>query len=111
MKIGAPDHPEPHAFIYLPAMDEHELAQPPAFFPPSLQHTKILCTLGPATATQERIKQMIIAGADAIRLNFSHSKHETHRKLFEMTRAAARELNRHIPIVQDLQGPKIRIGP
>jgi pyruvate kinase len=53
---------------------------------------------------------MIIAGADAIRLNFSHSKHETHRKLFEMTRAAAVELNRHIPIVQDLQGPKIRIG-
>lgn len=81
-----------------------------SFFPPSLQSTKILCTLGPATATQERIKQMIIAGADAIRLNFSHSRHDTHHKLLEMTRAAAAELNRHIPIIQDLQGPKIRVG-
>ncbi|MEO5929908.1 MAG: pyruvate kinase [Candidatus Kapaibacterium sp.] len=89
---------------------EQQSSQQPAFFPPSLQHTKILCTLGPATATQERIKQMIIAGADAVRLNFSHSRHETHKKLFEMTRAAAAELNRHIPIIQDLQGPKIRIG-
>ncbi len=91
-------------------MEQHEVRQQPVVFPPSLQHTKILCTLGPATATKERIKQMIIAGADAIRLNFSHSRHETHRKLFEMTRAAAKELNRHIPIIQDLQGPKIRIG-
>lgn len=78
--------------------------------PPSLQHTKILCTLGPATATVERIQQLIAAGADAFRLNFSHSSHETHRSLFEMTRQAAAEIGRHIPIVQDLQGPKIRIG-
>jgi len=91
-------------------MEHSESPQQAAFFPPPLQHTKILCTLGPATATQERIKQMIIAGADAIRLNFSHSRHETHRSLFDMTRAAAAELNRHIPIIQDLQGPKIRIG-
>ena len=91
-------------------MEQQAPSQQPTFFPPSLQHTKILCTLGPATATQERIKQMIIAGADAIRLNFSHSRHETHRKLYDMTRAAAKELNRHIPIIQDLQGPKIRIG-
>lgn len=101
------------ACLYLCPMKQPDLplqSQQPIFFPPSLQHTKILCTLGPATATQERIKQMIIAGADAIRLNFSHSRHETHRTLFEMTRAAAAELNRHIPIVQDLQGPKIRVG-
>ncbi len=80
------------------------------FVPPSLQHTKILCTLGPATATPERIRQLILAGADAIRLNFSHSSYDTHRELFEMTRAVAAELRRHITIVQDLQGPKIRIG-
>jgi pyruvate kinase len=79
-------------------------------YPPSIQHTKILCTLGPATATPERIKQLILAGCDAIRLNFSHSKHETHRKLFDMTREVSRELGRHIPIIQDLQGPKIRVG-
>ncbi|HVZ40074.1 MAG TPA: pyruvate kinase [Candidatus Kapabacteria bacterium] len=80
------------------------------FIPPSLQHTKILCTLGPAVATQERIEQLIMAGADAVRLNFSHSRHDTHRKLMEMTRAAAVKLNRHVPVIQDLQGPKIRVG-
>lgn len=80
------------------------------FIPPSLQHTKILCTLGPATATRERIRQLILAGADAIRLNFSHSSYDTHRELFEMTREVSAELRRHITIVQDLQGPKIRIG-
>ena len=78
--------------------------------PPSLQHTKILCTLGPATASRERIRQLILAGADAIRLNFSHSSYEVHQNLYEMTREVSRELRRHIPIVQDLQGPKIRIG-
>ncbi|MCE7932976.1 MAG: pyruvate kinase [Chlorobi bacterium CHB2] len=80
------------------------------FFPPSLQHTKILCTLGPATATKERIRQLILAGADAVRLNFSHSKYEVHRKLAEMTREVSAELERHIAIIQDLQGPKIRVG-
>lgn len=80
------------------------------YVPPSLQHTKILCTLGPATATRERIRQLILAGADAVRLNFSHSSYDTHRELYEMTREVSTELRRHITIVQDLQGPKIRIG-
>lgn len=91
-------------------MKQNDASKQSVFFPPLLQHTKILCTLGPATATQERIRQMILAGADAIRLNFSHSRYEVHAKLFEMVRAAAKELDRHIPIIQDLQGPKIRIG-
>lgn len=91
-------------------MDRSDQLQNSITFPPSLQHTKILCTLGPATATQERIRQLILAGADAIRLNFSHSKYETHQELFAMTRAAAAELQRHVPIIQDLQGPKIRVG-
>ena len=77
---------------------------------PSLQHTKILCTLGPATATEERIRHLILAGADAIRLNFSHSNYDTHQELFAMTRKVSAELGRHITIIQDLQGPKIRIG-
>ncbi|MEZ4782929.1 MAG: pyruvate kinase [Candidatus Kapaibacterium sp.] len=80
------------------------------FVPPSLQHTKIVCTLGPATATKDRIRQLILAGADAIRLNFSHSNYDTHKAMFEMTREAARESGRLITIIQDLQGPKIRIG-
>jgi pyruvate kinase len=91
-------------------MDRNDQLQRAVLFPPSLQHTKILCTLGPATATQERIRQLILAGADAIRLNFSHSKYETHQELFAMTRAAAHEVQRHVPIIQDLQGPKIRVG-
>lgn len=91
-------------------MERIDQLQKSVLFPPSLQHTKILCTLGPATATQERIRQLILAGADAIRLNFSHSKHETHEEVFRMTRAASAELRRHIPIIQDLQGPKIRVG-
>ena len=80
------------------------------YIPPSLQHTKILCTLGPATATRDRIRQLILAGADAVRLNFSHSSYDTHQELYEMTREVSAELRRHVTIVQDLQGPKIRIG-
>ena len=80
------------------------------FVPPSLQHTKILSTLGPATATKDRIRQLVLAGVDAIRLNFSHSKYDTHKELFEMTREVAHEVGRMLTIVQDLQGPKIRIG-
>lgn len=90
-------------------MKKRNAPQPATYFT-SIQNTKILCTLGPATATQERIKHLIMAGADAIRLNFSHSRHDTHQKLLEMTRQAAAELDRHVPIIQDLQGPKIRVG-
>jgi pyruvate kinase len=90
--------------------NRNEEPQQSLVFPPLLQHTKILCTLGPATATQERIRQLILVGADAFRLNFSHSGYDTHKKLFDMVRAAAKELGRHIPIIQDLQGPKIRVG-
>lgn len=78
--------------------------------PDSLQHAKILCTLGPASSTPEVIKDLINAGADAIRLNFSHADYDTHRRLFDTTRQVAKSLNKHIPIIQDLQGPKIRIG-
>lgn len=76
----------------------------------SLQHAKILCTLGPATATPEKIRDLIEVGADAIRLNFSHAAYETHKALFDITRKVSSEMNKHIPIIQDLQGPKIRVG-
>lgn len=88
----------------------HVIFRSKGFVPPTLQHTKILCTLGPATATGERIRQLILAGADAMRLNFSHSGYDTHRELFNLVREVAADLDRHITIVQDLQGPKIRIG-
>lgn len=88
----------------------HMIYRSKGVVPPLLQHTKILCTLGPATATRERIRHLILAGADAMRLNFSHSNYETHREMYDMIREVSAELGRQITIVQDLQGPKIRVG-
>jgi pyruvate kinase len=75
-----------------------------------MRRTKILATLGPASSTKEAIASVIKAGADAIRLNFSHGNHEEHRRLIGVIREISMELDRHVPIVGDIQGPKIRIG-
>ena len=75
------------------------------------RRTKIVCTLGPATAEIETIRSMIDAGMDVVRLNFSHGTHADHKQLITRVRQASREMGRRIPILQDLQGPKIRIGP
>ncbi len=72
--------------------------------------TKILCTLGPATREPDVLVGMITAGMDAVRLNFSHGTREDHRSLLASVREAVRRTGRHIAILQDLQGPKIRIG-
>lgn len=72
--------------------------------------TKIICTIGPASQDAETMKQMIKAGADIARLNFSHADYEFHRSCFEKLRAISRELGRFIGILQDLPGPKIRVG-
>lgn len=72
--------------------------------------TKILATLGPASASLQGIKSLFQAGADVFRLNFSHGSHDDHRRNVEMIRAIEKELDRPIGIVQDLQGPKFRIG-
>lgn len=74
------------------------------------RRTKIVCTLGPASSDKETIRQMIAAGMDVARLNFSHGTHESHRELINYVRDAAEKEGRVIPILQDLQGPKIRIG-
>ena len=74
------------------------------------KRTKILATLGPASARPEVLDAMIAAGLDAVRLNFSHGTHEAHAANFAMVRAAAARAGRPIAILQDLQGPKIRIG-
>jgi len=75
-----------------------------------MRRTKILATLGPASSTKEVISSLIHAGADAIRLNFSHGNHDEHRRLIGLIREISREFDRHVPIVGDIQGPKIRIG-
>lgn len=72
--------------------------------------TKIVATLGPASSDPEIIEQLILHGVNAVRLNFSHGTHDDHRKNIQTVRALEQKLHIPIPIIQDLQGPKIRIG-
>ncbi|MBM4226194.1 MAG: pyruvate kinase [Gammaproteobacteria bacterium] len=78
--------------------------------PARFGHTKILCTLGPASAGVARIRQLIDAGMDVARLNFSHGSHEAHRDTLTNLRTAAAASGEAIAVLQDLSGPKIRIG-
>lgn len=72
--------------------------------------TKIVCTLGPASDTEEKIRSLIEAGADVFRLNFSHGTHEEHARHIEIIRHLEEVTGKRFAIVQDLQGPKIRVG-
>lgn len=74
------------------------------------RRTKIVCTLGPASTSQEAIRDLVKAGMDVARLNFSHGSHDEHLERMERVRKAAKEEGRTVPILQDLQGPKIRVG-
>ena len=75
----------------------------------SSRKAKIVCTLGPSSESYERILALAIAGMDVARLNFSHGCYDDHLKNIEWVRKAALELKKPIAILQDLQGPKIRI--
>ena len=72
--------------------------------------TKIVCTLGPATASRETLRSLMEAGLNVARLNFSHGTHEEHARTVALVRSTADELGRPIAILGDLQGPRIRIG-
>lgn len=72
--------------------------------------TKIICTIGPAVGTTEMICSLIESGMDAARFNFSHGTHEQHKKYFESVREAGLIKNKIIAVIQDLSGPKIRVG-
>jgi pyruvate kinase len=72
--------------------------------------TKIVCTIGPATSSEERLGALIDAGMNVARLNFSHGTHEEHGAVITRIRAAAERAGRHVAILQDLSGPKIRTG-
>ncbi|MBF2057816.1 MAG: pyruvate kinase [Cyanobacterium sp. T60_A2020_053] len=74
------------------------------------RRTKIVATVGPACANAETLRQMILAGANTFRLNFSHGSHEVHQSSIRLIRQVENELNHPIGILQDLQGPKIRLG-
>ncbi len=72
--------------------------------------TKIISTLGPASNTETIIRKMVIAGMDVARLNFSHGNHFTHLQLINLVRKINKKYRRHIRILQDLEGHRIRIG-
>lgn len=74
------------------------------------RRAKIVCTLGPATASAEAITELVAAGMDVARMNFSHGDHADHAEVFARVRAAAEGAGRPIGILGDLQGPKIRLG-
>jgi pyruvate kinase len=72
--------------------------------------TKIICTIGPASSSVSMLLKMIYAGMDVARLNFSHGTHDEHKTLIRNIRRAASTNNKYVGILQDLQGPKIRVG-
>jgi len=71
---------------------------------------KIVCTLGPSSSDEETILRLISAGMDVARLNFSHGTHESHANLIHVLRKCMKIAGRPVSILQDLQGPKLRVG-
>ena len=76
----------------------------------TLRRAKIICTLGPSSSDYSMILSMAKAGMDIARLNFSHGTHDDHRHRIQLIRKVSKELDKPVSILQDLQGPKIRIG-
>lgn len=77
---------------------------------PSFNKTKIVATVGPASNTYERLGTLIREGVDVFRLNFSHGKHEEHLEVINLVRRLNKDLRTNVGLLQDLQGPKIRLG-
>ena len=74
------------------------------------KRTKIVATLGPASRDPEIVRALVVAGANVFRLNFSHGSIEEHGQNIATIRKVAQDLGRHIAILQDLPGPKVRTG-
>jgi len=75
-----------------------------------MRHAKIVCTIGPASESPELLDRLILSGMNAARLNFSHGSHESHARAIEAIRQAAERHDTPVAIIQDLQGPRIRVG-
>jgi pyruvate kinase len=75
-----------------------------------MRRTKIVCTIGPATISEEKLEQLMREGMNVARLNFSHGTYDEHRQVIERVRAISARLDCAVAILQDLQGPKIRTG-
>lgn len=74
------------------------------------KNTKIVATIGPASANEKSLREMFSAGLNVIRMNFSHGDHKSHQANLNMVRKVAKSMNARVAILQDLSGPKIRIG-
>jgi pyruvate kinase len=75
-----------------------------------IRSTKIICTIGPASSSSSMLKKLIKAGMDVVRLNFSHGTHEEHMDIMHRIREISANLDSHTAVLQDLSGPKIRVG-
>ena len=76
----------------------------------NIRKAKIVATVGPAVEGETKLRELILAGVDVVRLNFSHGTHEDHHRRIELVRKISREIKKPISILQDLQGPKMRVG-
>jgi pyruvate kinase len=76
-----------------------------------MRRTKIVATVGPASSSVDVLTALVEAGVDVFRLNFSHGTHDSHTESFHRIRAVAERAGRHVAVMQDLSGPKIRTGP
>lgn len=74
------------------------------------RRTKIVCTIGPSCNTQEKIEDLLLHGMNVARVNFSHGTHDDHAKVIKYIRKAAKKYKYSVPVLMDLQGPKIRVG-
>ena len=74
-----------------------------------MRKTKIVCTLGPKTNSREMIEKLIGAGMNVVRLNTSHGSIEKHRRTIRLIKEVRKDLNIALPIILDLEGPKVRI--
>lgn len=75
-----------------------------------MRRAKIVCTLGPATSSMQRIRELVVAGMDVARLNLSHGTYAEHEEIYRRVRRAADESGHGVGVFADLQGPKIRLG-
>src|SRR3989442_16000624 len=76
----------------------------------STRTTKIIATLGPSSRNEGVLRGLMEAGANAFRLNFSYGRREEHEHAVSLVRRLSLEAGRHVAVIQDLQGPKIRVG-
>src|SRR5256712_10750462 len=75
-----------------------------------MRRTKIVCTIGPASSSTDELDRLVAAGLDVARLNFSHGTHDEHAEVVRRIREGEARWGRPVAILQDLQGPKIRLG-